>query len=53
MLLEPFSISTPFGDSVMARRIHKKCPVSLSHRGTLIDLVEFGMLDFDLILGMN
>ncbi|KAH0661387.1 hypothetical protein KY284_026318 [Solanum tuberosum] len=27
VLLEPFSISTPVGDSIMAKRVYRKCPI--------------------------
>uniref|UniRef100_M1DCD2 Gag-pol polyprotein n=1 Tax=Solanum tuberosum TaxID=4113 RepID=M1DCD2_SOLTU len=53
VLLEPFSISTLVGDSIVAKRVYRKCPVSLSHRVTLVDLVELDMLDFDVILGVD
>ncbi|KAH0712114.1 hypothetical protein KY289_008073 [Solanum tuberosum] len=53
VLLEPFSISTPIGDSMVAKRAYRICLVSLSHRVTLVDLVELHMLDFDVILGMD
>ncbi|WMV19054.1 hypothetical protein MTR67_012439 [Solanum verrucosum] len=53
VLLESFSASTPVGDSIVAKRLYRKCLVSLSHRVTLVDLVELDMLDFDVILGMD
>mgnify|MGYP003624051582 CR=1 FL=1 len=53
VLLKPFSGCTPVGDSVVAKRVYRKCPISLSHRVTLVDLVELDMLDFDVILGMD
>uniref|UniRef100_M1DAF1 Gag-pol polyprotein n=1 Tax=Solanum tuberosum TaxID=4113 RepID=M1DAF1_SOLTU len=53
VLLEPSSMSTPIGDSVMPKRVYRKCPTSLFYRFTLIDLVELDMLDFDVILGMD
>jgi len=53
VLIEPFSVSTPIGDSIVAKRVYRKCPVSLSHRVTLVDLVELDMLDFDVILSMD
>ena len=52
MMLDPFSVSTPVGDSIMAKRVYKKCPISLSCKVTLVDLVELDMLDFDVIIGM-
>jgi len=53
VLLEPFSVSTPVGDSVVAKRLYRRCPIFLSHRVTLIDLVELDMIDFDVIFGMD
>uniref|UniRef100_M1DJ04 Gag-pol protein n=1 Tax=Solanum tuberosum TaxID=4113 RepID=M1DJ04_SOLTU len=43
VLLEPFYVSAPFGDSIVAKRVYRKCPVSLSHRVTLAGLVELDM----------
>ncbi|WMV24599.1 hypothetical protein MTR67_017984 [Solanum verrucosum] len=53
VFLEPFSVSTPVGDSVVAKRVYRRCPISLYHIVTLIDLVELDMIDFDIILGMD
>ncbi|KAH0644675.1 hypothetical protein KY284_032559 [Solanum tuberosum] len=53
VLLEPFTVSTPVGYSVVAKRVYRSCPISLSDRVTLVDLVELEMLDFDVILGMD
>ncbi|KAH0652759.1 hypothetical protein KY289_030437 [Solanum tuberosum] len=44
---------TAFGDSVVAKRVYRKFPISLSHRVTLLDLIELDMLDFDVILDMD
>ena len=53
VLLEPFSFSTPIGDSLVAKRVYRRCPISLSHRVTPIDLVELDMLYFNVILFMD
>ena len=53
VLLEPFSVSTPIVESVVAKKVYRSCPISLSHKVTLVDLVELDMLDFDVILGMD
>lgn len=37
----------------MDKRVYKKCPIFLSHRITLVDLVELDMLHFDIFLGMD
>ena len=49
-LLEPLSVSTPVGDQVIARRVYKNCPVTVSKNVTSADLVELEMIDFDVIL---
>ena len=41
------------GDSVLAERVFRSCPILLSNRVTLVDLVELDMLEFDVILGMD
>uniref|UniRef100_M1DI19 Gag-pol polyprotein n=1 Tax=Solanum tuberosum TaxID=4113 RepID=M1DI19_SOLTU len=53
VLLEPFSASTNVGDSVVAKRVYKRSLISLSHRVTLVDLIELEMIDYDVILGMD
>ena len=52
-LSEPFSVSTPVGDPVITRRLYKNCPVSVSDKVTLADLVELEMVDFDVVLRMD
>jgi len=52
-ILDPFSISTPMGDSVVARRFNRGCVVNVGVRETLVDLIELDVLDFDVILGMD
>ncbi|WMV37992.1 hypothetical protein MTR67_031377 [Solanum verrucosum] len=52
-LSEPFLVSTPIGDPVLARRVYKNCPVTVSQKVTSVDRVELEMVDFDIILGMD
>jgi len=52
MLVDPFSVSTLVGDSIVAKRVYKMSR-SLTHRVTHVDLVELDMLDFDVILGLD
>ena len=52
IFVELFSVTTPVGDSVVAKRVYKSCPILLSNRVTLVDLVELGMLKFYVILGI-
>ncbi|WMV58727.1 hypothetical protein MTR67_052112 [Solanum verrucosum] len=53
VVTDPFSDCTQVGDSIVAKRVYKKCPISLSHRVTHVDLVELDILEFDVILGMD
>ena len=43
VLIEPFSFTTQVGDSVMATRVFKSCPISFPNRVTLVELVEHDM----------
>ncbi|XP_070004110.1 uncharacterized protein [Nicotiana sylvestris] len=52
-LCEPIEVSTPVGESVIARCIYRGCPVKVHHRLTAADLVELEMVDFDVIMGMD
>ena len=49
---EPISVSTPVGDPVIARQVYRNCPVIVSQKVTLADLVQLEMVDFDVIIGM-
>ena len=53
ILYEPFLVSTPVGESVIAKRVYLNCPISLPNRVSYVDLVELDMHDFDIILGMG
>ncbi|XP_049369927.1 uncharacterized protein LOC125834816 [Solanum verrucosum] len=50
-LLEPFSVSTPIGEFVVAERVYLDFTISVNHKDTIADLVELYMVDFDVILG--
>ncbi|XP_075103258.1 uncharacterized protein LOC142177970 [Nicotiana tabacum] len=52
-LCEPFEVSTPVGESIIARCIYRGCPVKVHHHLTAADLVELEMVDFDVIMGMD
>ncbi|XP_070016965.1 uncharacterized protein [Nicotiana sylvestris] len=52
-LCEPFEVSTPVGESVIARCIYRGCPVKVHHHLTATDLVELEMVDFDVIMSMD
>ena len=49
---EPFCVSTPVVESILAERIYRDCPIYINHKNTMADLVELYILDFDFILGM-
>ena len=42
-------MSTPVGESVLAKRVYKNCPIMLPNRVSYVDLVEIYMFDFDII----
>ncbi|XP_070004730.1 uncharacterized protein [Nicotiana sylvestris] len=52
-LHEPFSVSTPVGESILVARVYRGCIVTVRGRDTMTDLVELGMVDFDVIIGMD
>ncbi|XP_070022649.1 uncharacterized protein [Nicotiana sylvestris] len=52
-LHEPFSVSTPVGESILATRAYRSCVVMVRGRDTIVDLIELGMVDFDVIMGMD
>ncbi|XP_070034402.1 uncharacterized protein [Nicotiana tomentosiformis] len=52
-LCKPFEVSTPVGESVIARHIYRGCPVKVYHRLTVAYLVELEMVDFDVIMGID
>ncbi|XP_070004630.1 uncharacterized protein [Nicotiana sylvestris] len=52
-LYEPFSVSTPVSESIFATRIYKSFVVMVCGRDTRADLVELGIVDFDVIMGMD
>ncbi|XP_070002215.1 uncharacterized protein [Nicotiana sylvestris] len=52
-LHEPFSVSTPIGESIMVARVYRGCVVTIRGRDTIADLIELGMVNFDVIMGMD
>ncbi|XP_069150083.1 uncharacterized protein [Solanum lycopersicum] len=53
ILNEPFMVTTPVDESVVAKRVYKNCPIILPNRVTHVELVELDMVDFHVILGMD
>ncbi|XP_070020217.1 uncharacterized protein [Nicotiana sylvestris] len=52
-LHELFSVSTPVGESITAARVYRGCVVTVHGRDTMADLVESGVVDFNVIMGMD
>ncbi|XP_070010713.1 uncharacterized protein [Nicotiana sylvestris] len=52
-LHEQFSISTPVGESITTARVYRNCVVTIRGRDTMADLIKLGMVDFDVIIGMD
>ncbi|XP_070036657.1 uncharacterized protein [Nicotiana tomentosiformis] len=52
-LPEPFSISIPVGESIVSARVYRGCVVTVHGRDTLANLIELGMIDFDVIMRMD
>ncbi|XP_049351862.1 uncharacterized protein LOC125816315 [Solanum verrucosum] len=53
LLVKPIEVSTPIGESIIVRRVYRKCIVTVCGRNTLADHVELEMVDFDVIIGMD
>ena len=52
-LSETFSVFTPVGESIIAERVYRDCPVSVNQKSTMCDIIELDMVNFDVILGMK
>ncbi|XP_070040081.1 uncharacterized protein [Nicotiana tomentosiformis] len=52
-LPEPFSLSTLVGESIVAALVYRGCIVTVLGRDTLAGLIELGMVNFDVIMGMD
>ncbi|XP_070006220.1 uncharacterized protein [Nicotiana sylvestris] len=52
-LHELFLVSTPIGESITATRVYRGCVIMVHGRDTMADLIELGMVDFDVIMGMD
>ena len=51
--LDPFSILTHVENPILAQRVYPDFPICINPKNTMPDLVELGMVDFDVILGMG
>ncbi|XP_070055516.1 uncharacterized protein [Nicotiana tomentosiformis] len=52
-LSEPLSISTLVGESIVATQVYRDYIVTVHGQVTMVDLIELGMIDFDVIMGMD
>ncbi|WMV42009.1 hypothetical protein MTR67_035394 [Solanum verrucosum] len=52
-LLDPFSVSTSVGDSILAERVYRNCANIVNHKDTMDYLVELDIVDFDVIQGVD
>ena len=46
-------VSTPLAEKVRTDRVHNGCPIVVCGKTMCVDLVEFPMYDFDVILRMD
>ena len=49
----PILVSTPVGNPLVVDRLYRSCLVPLGGYDTWVDLIIWGMVDFDVILGMD
>lgn len=50
---EPILVSTLVGESIVAKQVYKKCPITVLHRVLFTDLIELDMVHFDIILSVD
>ncbi|XP_015060278.1 uncharacterized protein LOC107006166 [Solanum pennellii] len=53
LFVKPFEVSTPIGDSIIAKRVYRNSIVIVSDCDKLADIVELEMVGFDVIMGMD
>lgn len=51
--MNPFSVSTLVGDSVVGKRVCRGGLISLPNRVTLVDFLELYMFDFEVIFAVD
>ncbi|XP_070045169.1 uncharacterized protein [Nicotiana tomentosiformis] len=52
-LHEPFYVSTPVGEPIVAVRVYWDCVVTVHGWDTMSNAILLGMVDFDVIMGME
>ena len=50
---KPVEVSTPTGESIMARRVYFDFIVTVCNHDTLANLIELEIVKFDVIMGMD
>ncbi|XP_070007500.1 uncharacterized protein [Nicotiana sylvestris] len=53
LISKPLAVSTPIGDSMIARRVYRGCIVMICSRQTSENLFELEMVDFDVIMWID
>lgn len=50
---KPFAVSTPIGNSIIAKRVYRGCTIEIVGCQTSADLIVLEMLDIDIIMDMD
>ncbi|XP_070005813.1 uncharacterized protein [Nicotiana sylvestris] len=53
LLNDPFLVSTPVGEYLLAEYVYRACQIRVEGRDTLADLIVLDMNDFDMLMGMD
>ncbi|XP_070016989.1 uncharacterized protein [Nicotiana sylvestris] len=53
LLNDPFLVTTPIEESLLAEYIYRACQIRVEGRDTLADLIVFDIIDFDMLMGMD
>ena len=53
LVVKPIEVSTPVGESIIAKRVYHNYVVTVCDHDTLADFIELEMVNFDVIMGMD
>ena len=53
ILNEPFTVTTPVGESIVAKRVYRKSLIMLPNRVTHVELLQLDMFDYDVFFVMD
>ncbi|XP_075087830.1 uncharacterized protein LOC107823350 [Nicotiana tabacum] len=53
LLNDPFLVAIPVGESLLAEYVYRACQIRVEGRDTLADLIVLGMIDFDMLMGID